>query len=231
MERKILWVVGLIVLATFLSCVHIAPWEEPFDDNIDITEVFVWEEPVWEEPAEIVVERAPEIVPFVDEPLIVDVVPDLPHVPIALVQEIHNNNNIDIAEVFVQEEPAEIIVERVPEVIPLAVEPPIVVVAPESQVVNLPILISPVIIPGNFTPVHHGRYVVQVSANRNPDIAWRNLEIVRREFSNSDVVTMERTNWQLLHVIVHGVWGAEIYDVIQRLGGIGFNEVYIRRER
>ncbi|MCL2601602.1 MAG: hypothetical protein FWD91_02180 [Treponema sp.] len=74
------------------------------------------------------------------------------------------------------------------------------------------------------------RYVVQVSANSNPDLAWHNLELLRTEFDNSDVVTMERTNWKLLHVIVYGVPAADINDVVFRLKNIGFPEVYIQKE-
>jgi len=163
MNRKILWVAALIVLATFLSCAH-----------------------------------GPSV------------------------QKLFTNNNMDADGVLGRGKAVpENIVESVPEIIHFAPQPPLAaVVEPESQEVT----------PNNLIPVHHGPYVVQVSANRNPDIAWRNLELIRREFSNSAAVPMERTNGQLLHVIIFGVWGAEINDVVQRLGAIGFNEVYIRRE-
>ena len=78
--------------------------------------------------------------------------------------------------------------------------------------------------------VWDGVYTVQVSANRNNATAQHNLMLVRRDFSNSDIVLLDRTNRELYHVIIRGVMGWELTEAALRLGNSGFAEIYVRRE-
>lgn len=97
----------------------------------------------------------------------------------------------------------------------------------ESDEVRRPAVIRP----RNYVPTRQGIYTIQVGAYESVTKAYGILSQLRSEgIANSRMEQLERSHGRFHHVFITSVRGMEVEGLLQRLGNVGVEEVWVQSE-